>query len=111
MAKESSSNITFLCAEHAPVSTGEWADEEPKNLLGKWVKKSFPVFNERGDPLREHMWVSVTGLRTDGGLVGTLDNDPFYRTELRRGDTVTVQMNEIEAVYDQNGVMMKRNRA
>ena len=95
---EALSNLRMYCRKHS--------DELPKptltaaplaSFVGKFVKKAFDVSDEHGRRQREHMWVKVDGV--DGGaLVGVLDNDPFYRSEVKAGDRVVVRREEIEDV-------------
>jgi uncharacterized protein YegJ (DUF2314 family) len=39
----------------------------------------------------EWMWVTVSQWRADGTMIGTLSSSPSLVTDLRRGDTVTIQ--------------------
>ena len=90
------SNIVMICGEHAPKVDPRWAKKRPNWFIGKLVKKSFAV---HGDPriTVEHMWVKVTHV-VGQQLHGHLENDPFYATWLKNGDSVVVLRSQIEQV-------------
>jgi hypothetical protein len=95
---EPRANIVDVCDVHAPRPDPALAARNPQSFLGAWVKKRF---RERtGKRRHEHMWVHIHTVRPDGTLVGTLDNDPDYDVGVVWGDTVTVRLDEIEAIAE-----------
>lgn len=70
-----------------------------ESLIGHLVKKGFPCKTQGGSSTIEHMWVLVRGVK-DGALIGELDNEPslVHAKPLKNGDTVTVQVEEVEMV-------------
>lgn len=98
--KESASNIAMMCSEHSPKPDPRWAEKPLEFFVGKFVKTGFlvihPISNKE---TLEHMWVEVTGVDAETKrLVGALNNEPVYATELILGDTVFVDPARIEAV-------------
>jgi Uncharacterized protein conserved in bacteria (DUF2314) len=83
-------NVAFIHAECAPPPLGLTAGQV---IVGDFVKKGF-TYKDSGRT--EHMWMEVTGL-TDGGVRGTLANDPVTDTggELHFGDEVEASYGEI----------------
>jgi uncharacterized protein YegJ (DUF2314 family) len=89
----------MVCAAHASkpnAALAEKAKSDPKQFVGTFVKKGFDVRHpETQKPHIEHMWVKIAKV-VKGNLVGKLDNDPIFDTDLKCGDTVTVKPEEIE---------------
>ena len=92
-------NIGMVCDAHAPKPDTQYKDMPLEFFNGKHVKLAFPC--DRGGPTVEHMWVKVLGIcqTEDEELAGILDNDPAYADAVR-GDMVSFDRSEIEAVYE-----------
>jgi uncharacterized protein YegJ (DUF2314 family) len=99
--REPKSNIGMVCPDHAPKVEKTWAEVAPIWFVGKYVKRSFPV-TEHSGVTAEHMWIRVFGYEGKE-LVGRLDNDPQFISNLRSGATVRCALDQIEAVLDGNG--------
>ena len=100
MAKEAGVNIKFVCSEHATKPNPRFTKKGAASFVGKFVKKGFDVQHpETNQPMTEHMWVKVTGVK-NGDLVGELNNDPVGFTPLKCDDVVTVKLSEIEECLD-----------
>jgi hypothetical protein len=66
-------------------------------LLGRHVKRAFPIRHSRG---LEHMGVAIVVVRPDGTLVGRLANDSAHAVGYLCGDLVSLRAEEIEAIYE-----------
>lgn len=95
--KEPASNVQYVCPAHGPKADSAWAKKKPAFFIGKFVKKAFQTNRDR--PKTEHMWVRILEA-TKTGIVGVLDNDPVACAHLKCGDRMTVELAEIETVYD-----------
>lgn len=89
--EENPNNIQIVCPDHAPKPTG--FDGDPVSLIGRFVKRAFAQHGRV-----EHMWVQIKEITDDGVLVGELNNDPVLVNDVKCGDTVTVNVEEIEEV-------------
>ena len=90
------SNVGAVCDDHVS-KPGKYAGQDPNNFLNKFVKLGFP--SSQGT--KEHMWVRVSGLGTQGtDLEGVLDNDPILDVGFSCGDGVGFDVSEIETVID-----------
>lgn len=94
-----SDNIEFKCATHAPKPRSKYSRKPVGFFLDKHVKKAFKARHPiHGNETFEHMWVKVTGF--DGRrLIGTLDNQPVFDTDVKLHDQVSLLRSEIEDVY------------
>jgi len=95
--EEPLSNIKTVCETHAPQPME--AEELPAELgVGWFVKVSVDVpehcRDERGYPVKEHVWFKITKLDQDY-CEGELNNDPIA-LEMENGDTVSFNLCEIE---------------
>lgn len=91
--KKPDSNIGRVCENHAPRPNPELAAKDPRIFIGGHVKKRFDT--DLPGPNGEHMWVKVHSVVNDE-LVGELDNEPAYCSNLKNGDPVVVKRDEIE---------------
>lgn len=92
-ATEDPSNIGFVCPE---CGIEDYSDKEPSWFVGKYVKKIFTALNDE----KERMWVRVHDVTKDGKLVGELNNDPVYPFDIKCGDSVTLDINEVIEVLE-----------
>jgi hypothetical protein len=90
--EENPDNIRIVCPDHSPKPMGFEGD--PVSLIGRYVKRAFEQ-----DGRVEHMWVEVKKITDDGVLCGVLDNDPVVVNDVKCGDTVKVELCEIEEVF------------
>ncbi|MDI1290570.1 MAG: DUF2314 domain-containing protein [bacterium] len=72
-----------------PEFVNEFKQRKPEVAYA--IKAPFPTKSGSS----EHMWVQVTEIQADK-VVGVLDNDPYQDCGVRRGDTVTVALADVE---------------
>jgi len=101
MPKEDPRNFGLVCPEHTPKPDHSLVHGRPlESFIGHFVKKGFACKHPlSGLPSQEHMWVEVKEIK-DGAFVGELTNDPACELDepMAKGDTVTVQTEEVEMV-------------
>lgn len=89
---EDPENIQNVCADCAPRPDPTLQFFPLPSYVGRHVKRAFYQ-----DDLIEHMWVRVTGV-TGATLTGVLANEPTIVGDVQLGDTVTVELYDIEAI-------------
>lgn len=97
MKKEPISNIGFIHDECATERKAEWQAKNKNTIIpvGKHVKLAF----KQRDRV-EHMWVKVTKYKAKKKeYTGILDNDPVIVTNVKDGDIVTFNHEDIEDYY------------
>jgi uncharacterized protein YegJ (DUF2314 family) len=95
---ENRSNIYFTCPEHSSRPQEKFALMNPKKFLNKWIKKSF---NEISTNKIEHLWIKIKSIKPNSNiLVGVVDNDSFLNLDIKCGDTIEVQLTEIEDLLE-----------
>ncbi len=89
---ENIKNIEIICNDCAKERKRDFQKKFNKKELrvGDLIKKKF--FNQEHN---EHMWVKVIKIKSNGLIVGRLNNKPLVLKELRFGDIVKVRLKEI----------------
>lgn len=90
---EDNNNVYFLRKEYGDARKAKWQEEnqDTKIEIDAWVKLAF----SEGEEV-EHMWVMVK--KEKGGMFeGILDNEPIYLKNIKDGDKVVFERENIEA--------------
>lgn len=93
-------NIMHVCKTCNKLKKEFWQEKyKGIPLLGTKVKIEF---KQRGIP-SEYMWVQVSGIDPNSGaMMGRLKNDPYRLTNVKYGDTVYFNRNQICQHIDKN---------
>lgn len=95
---ESASNIIMTCPEHSARPDPRLHGYDPFYYVSKYVKRAFKA----RDGGTEHMWVKIIAVVADEqgtDLLGVVNNDPVLDVGVQCGDTVRMQVTEIEDIF------------
>ena len=103
MYPEEDGNFRNIPEAEAPKPDPKFMAYPPWTLMGQTAKFPFPTC-VNGHKSVEHMWVRLTQTLPDRRFQGTLENDPEYAKYLEYGDPVTVRQDQIEALFEPDGM-------
>jgi len=91
-------NIYATCSDCAAKPQQKFMTWDINTFVNKWIKKSFC---DKSTDITEHLWIKISKVNDDKiSLTGTIDNDPVLDSGVKFGDTVQVNLDEIEECFD-----------
>lgn len=91
-------NVGFIHPGCASKRKDAWQAENKDLVIevGDFCKLGFPLDPVGGETMYEWMWVKVTQLVSDNGMLcGVLNNDPVFSTTVKCGSVVEFKFEEI----------------
>ena len=88
-------NVYFITKIKGDIRKQNWHldNKDTKIAIGEFVKLPFEQ-----EEIVEHMWVTVSK-ESNGMFEGELDNDPYKISNIKIGDKVVFEFEDIEDLY------------